>query len=94
MSSRLDIEECDASSLSFYVFMLFVATIEMIMTFQYVYVINKIDIIQLDTSFILGLKIEFFAFYIPTRILLLYSSLTMPIMKAYTKQSRLVISLA
>ena len=45
MSSRLDIEECDASSLSFYVFMLFVATIEIAMTFQYVYVINKINII-------------------------------------------------
>ena len=93
LSSRLDVEELDARSLSFYVFMLFVSGIEIIMTFQYVAVVNRLEIIDLNEWFWIGLQIEFLAFYTPTRVLLLYSSLTMPIMKAYTKTSRFAISL-
>ena len=93
LSSRLDMDECESNALAFYVFILFISVIEFIMTFQYVKVIAGLDMINLNEWIKTGLQIEYLAFFIPTRFLLVYTNLKRPIMKAYKKRSRFIISL-
>ena len=92
LSSRLDTDECDSKSLAFYCFALFVSIIELLMTMRYVTAVANVPSVHLNHWLRIGLQIEYICFYIPTRVLLVYASLKRPIMRAFTRGNRILMS--
>ena len=72
---------------------LFIGVVELTMTLNFIRAVGNHPQIRLNEWFVIGLKIEYLVFFIPSRVLLLYSSFRDPIMKAFYNRSKILIGL-